>query len=117
MYCVGLTDVNDDEALCKCSVQRHNISIIILLIKGALLNGLEIPSFSTKPAGTDNVPSVSAQELYSLLRAENVSRVLVLDCRPHSMFLENRINRPSCINIPAELLDSGLVKIIFTALV
>ena len=106
---MGLTDLNGDEAFFKCTVQRHN-SIIVLLTKGALISGLEIPAFSTKPAGTDNVPFVSAQDLYSLLRDESASRVLVLDCRPHSMFLENRINRPSCINIPAELLDSGLVK-------
>lgn len=66
-----------------------------------------MPNFSTKPSLTNSVPFVSAQDLYGLLRDENASKVLVLDCRPHAEFMQNRINRPSCINIPAELLDLG----------
>lgn len=75
---------------------------------GALIGGLEMPNFSTKPSLTNSVPFVSAQDLYGLLRDENASKVLILDCRPHAEFMQNRINRPSCINIPAELLDLGV---------
>lgn len=75
-------------------------------------NGTLIIDRETKPIVTDrgnvHVPFVSAPDLYNLLNDENGSKVLVIDCRPHSMFQENRINLPSCINIPSELLDIGV---------
>ncbi|XP_015774970.1 PREDICTED: ubiquitin carboxyl-terminal hydrolase 8-like isoform X1 [Acropora digitifera] len=64
----------------------------------------------TKPnvANSGLVAFVSAQDLYDMLKGENMCKVLVIDCRPHSVFEENNINFPSCINIPSELLDSGV---------
>ena len=85
-------------------IDVNNSYLWLFYCVGQLISGLDLPSSHTKP---DGIPCVSAQDLYNLLTGENVSKVLVLDCRPHSMFLQNHINRPSCINIPAELLDQG----------
>lgn len=68
---------------------------------GALISGLESPSSIAKSV------RVTAQDLYNLLTPASESKILILDCRPHAMFVENRIKCSSCINIPAELLDQG----------
>ena len=75
-----------------------------------LIGGLELPSSFNKPETANVVPSLTAQNLYSLLEKEDTSNILILDCRPRAMFAANHINRPCCINIPAELLDQGLVN-------
>ena len=75
---------------------------------GTLITGLESPSSLAKSAATDgSVRCVTAQDLYNLLTPESGSKILILDCRPHALFAENRIRCSSCINIPAELLDQG----------
>ena len=89
------------------STLNEGVAFPSFVFLGALIGGLDSPSVFTKPTGIDGIPHVTAQDLYNLLTEENVSKVLVLDCRSHSMFHQNRINRPSCINIPAELLDQG----------
>lgn len=75
---------------------------------GALISGLESPSSIAKSVATDgSLRRVTAQDLYNLLTPASESKILILDCRPHAMFVENRIKCSSCINIPAELLDQG----------
>lgn len=69
------------------------------------------PKAKPNVANSGLVPFVSARDLYDMLKKENVSKVLVIDCRPHSVFDENNINCPSCINIPSELLDSGVSRV------
>ena len=78
------------------------------LMLGTLIGGLESPSSLAKSVATDgSLRCVTAQDLYSLLTPENESNILILDCRPHAVFLENHIRCSCCINIPAELLDQG----------
>ena len=72
---------------------------------GTLISGLESPSLVAKSDGS--LSCVTAQDLYNLLTPESESKIVILDCRPHAMFVENRIRCSSCINIPAELLDQG----------
>ena len=75
---------------------------------GTLISGLKSPSLVAKSVATDgSLRCVTAQDLYNLLTPESESKILILDCRPHAMFVENRIRCSSCINIPAELLDQG----------
>ena len=75
---------------------------------GTLITGLESPSLLAKSTATDDsLRCVKAQDLYNLLTPESESKILILDCRPHAMFAENRIRCSCCINIPAELLDQG----------
>ncbi|KAJ7393971.1 Ubiquitin carboxyl-terminal hydrolase 8 [Desmophyllum pertusum] len=71
-------------------------------------NGTLISGFESPRSSTDGVLCVSAQDLYNMMTVENESKIMILDCRPHAMFVENRIKSSCCISIPAELLDEGV---------